>query len=87
MGNIKKYNNKLNVIGNNIKHYRKSKNMSLVDLSNKLMFYGIDIHKNALQRLEYGRRIIKDYELGAISKVLNVSTDLLLKDFIDNLDS
>lgn len=60
--------------------------MSLVDLSNKLMLYGIDIHKNALQRLECGQRIIKDYELAALSKVLNVSTDMLLKDFINSLD-
>lgn len=86
MSNIKKFNNKLNVLGSTIKYYREQNNLSLADLSNALMLKGIDIHKNALQRLEYGKRIIKDYELAGISKILNVSTDLLLKDFMKELD-
>lgn len=86
MNNIKKYNNKLNVIGNTIRFYRKQKNLSLVDVSNALMLKGIDIPKNSLQRLESGNRIIKDYELAGISKVLDVPTDILLKDFMDKLD-
>lgn len=86
MNNIKKYNGQLNVIGNKIKFYRNSKNISLVTLSNKLMLLGIDIPKNSLQRLENGKRIIKEYELVAIAKILNVSIDVLVEDFRKELE-
>lgn len=86
MNNIKKYNGQLNVVGNKIKFYRKSKDISLVTLSNKLMLLGIDIPKNSLQRLECGKRIIKEYELIAISKALDISIDLLVEDFLKELE-
>lgn len=85
MNNIKKYNGQLNVIGPKIKFYRKNINMSLATLSNKLMLLGIDIPKNSLQRLENGKRIIKEYELIAIAKVLNISINSLVDDFAKEL--
>ena len=33
-----------------------------------------------------GSRIIKDYELAGFSKIFNISTDELLKDFIKELE-
>ena len=38
----KKYENNLNVIADNLKELRKSKNISLSALSNKLMLMGVD---------------------------------------------
>ena len=55
--------------------------LSQVDLSAKLTLLGIDIPKNSVQRLENGNRIIKEYELAAIAKIINVSTEELLKEF------
>lgn len=86
MKNSVKYNNKLNVIGPVIRKYREKANLSQADLSAKLTLLGIDVPKNSVQRLECGDRIIKDYELAGIAKILNVSTDLLLKDFIKELN-
>ena len=86
MNNITKYNNKLNVIGNKIKYYREQNNLSQTEMSNKLLLIGIDIPKNSIQRLENGNRIIKDYELAGFSKIFNISTDELLKDFIKELE-
>ena len=85
MKNSVKYNDKLNVIGPVIRTYREQANLSQADVSAKLTLLGIDVPKNSIQRLESGDRIIKDYELAAISKILNVSTDTLLKDFLDKL--
>ena len=85
MKNSVKYNDKLNVIGPVIRTYREQANLSQADVSAKLTLLGIDVPKNSVQRLESGDRIIKDYELAAISKILNVSTDTLLKDFLDKL--
>ena len=77
MKNSVKYNDKLNVIGPVIRKYREQANLSQADVSAKLTLLGIDVPKNSIQRLESGDRIIKDYELAAISKILNVSTDTI----------
>ena len=85
MNNATNYNGKLNIVGFKIKEYRKKLRFSQSELSAKLQLVGIDIPKNSLQRLESGKRIIKDYELAALSKILKVSIDSLLGDFIDDL--
>lgn len=86
MRNFKRYNDRLNIVGSKIKFHRESKEMSLVELSNALMLLGIDIPKNSLQRLESGKRTLKDYELATICKVLKLSADEILKDFMKELD-
>ena len=86
MKNSTRYNGKLNILGNIIKQYRESNDLTLMELSNKLLLIGIDIPKNSLQRLEQGKRIIKDYELAGFSKVFNVSTDTLLSNFVKELE-
>lgn len=85
MKNNIRYGEKLNIIGPLIRKYREQSNLSQSELSNKLLLIGIDIPKNSIQRLECGDRIIKDYELAGISKVLSISIDELLKDFINKL--
>ena len=41
--------------------------------------FGIDIDKNAIQRIECGKRFVTDIELVAIAKVLDVSVMELLE--------
>lgn len=83
----RKYNGNSNVLGNTLKKLRKSKNLSQSDLSNKLMLLGIDINIDGIYKIEKGRRIIKDFELSAISLVLGVSETELLTDFRNELKS
>ena len=82
----KKYENNLNVIADNLKELRKSKNFSLSALSNKLMLMGVDISKQSLYRIEQNKRSVRDYELSSIAISLGVKTDDLLKDFIKNIN-
>lgn len=77
-----KYNNHLNVSSKKIKQLREKNNLSLSGLSTKLALMGIDIPKPSLHKLENGNRVIKDFELYALSQVLNVSIEELLEDFI-----
>ena len=63
----KKYENNLNVIADNLKELRKSKNISLSALSNKLMLMGVDISKQSLYRIEQNKRSVRDYELSSIA--------------------
>ena len=50
------------------------------------MMIGIDINYDGLYKIEHGTRIVKDFELAAIARVLNITEAELLKDFKDNLN-
>lgn len=81
-----KYNNNLNVIGKNMKKYRKANRMTLDTVSTKLQLLGIDIPKSSLQNIEVGKRIVKEYEFYALCKVFNVSMEEMLEDFIKEIN-
>lgn len=72
---------KLNVTGENINRIRSEQDMSAQQLSDKLIMIGLDIHRQAIYDIESGKRTVADYELCAIAEMLNVSADILLKDF------
>lgn len=70
-----------NISGKNIALIRKNLKplMSQRALADKMQIFGIDLDKNAIQRIECGKRFVTDIELAAFSKVLNTSLDELLK--------
>lgn len=55
-------------------------------LSNQLMMLGIDINYDGIYKIENGRRIVKDFELSALCKVLEISETQLLEDFRKKLN-
>lgn len=70
--------NEMNLIGDNVKKYRKIRKMSQQTLSNKLELMGVYVCRGSVSRIEDKSRTVTDIELFAIAKVLNVSiTDLL----------
>lgn len=82
-----KNNHSNNLCGENIKKYRllQPSRLSQRGLADKLQLQGIDLDKNAIQRIESGQRFVTDIELLALSRVLNVSLDTLLNtDSLDN---
>ena len=76
-----KNNSSNNLCGKNIKEIRQMKNpkLSQKGLSDLLQLEGLDVDKNAIQRIESGQRFVTDIELKYLSKVLNTSIDDLLK--------
>ncbi len=48
----------------------------------KLQLLGVDLDKNAIQRVECGKRFVTDIELKAFSQVLKTTTDELLREDI-----
>lgn len=72
--------NRNNLCGKKIYELRKNdaRKMSQRALADALQLEGIDIDKNAVQRIESGQRFVTDIELKAICKVLHVSCDQLL---------
>ena len=75
----KAHNGKNNICGKNITLYRKEIDISQRALADKLQIEGLDIDKNAIQRIEAGKRFVTDIELIYLSKVLNKSYEELLK--------
>ena len=68
-----------NICGKKIAKLRKEMKISQRILSDKLQLSGLDVDKNAIQRIECGKRFVTDIELVAFSKVFDVSVDVLLK--------
>ena len=69
---------KNNICGTNIAFYRKELRISQRELADRLQLIGLDVDKNAVQRIEAGKRFVTDIELIAISKVLNKNFDEVL---------
>ena len=70
-----------NISGVNIARIRKAIKPPLSQraLADKLQLNGIDVDKNAIQRIECGKRFVTDIELVGIGKVLGVSVLELIK--------
>lgn len=67
----KNYDGKNNICGKNIAKYRLEMKISQRKLADLLQINGLNVDKNAVQRMESGQRFITDIELLYISKVLN----------------
>ena len=67
-----------NICANNVAKFRKELRYSQRQLADVLQLAGLDIDKNAIQRIEAGKRFVTDIELTFLSKVLRVSLDDLL---------
>lgn len=79
-------NGRNNVCGNKIKQLRlqlpeKTSQRKLADM---LQIKGLDIDKNAIQRIESGKRFVTDIELKAFSDVFHISCDELLDNHNDS---
>lgn len=67
----------MNLIGNQVKKYRKLRKMSQQALSNKLELLGVYVCRGSISRIEDKSRTVTDIELFALAQVLQVSiTDL-----------
>jgi len=64
---------KNNVCGKNIAKFRKELGISQRELADRLQLIGLDVDKNAVQRMESGQRFITDIEITFLSKVLQKS--------------
>lgn len=70
--------NKNNICGKKTALFRKEMKISQRELADKLQLVGLDIDKNAVQRIESGQRFVTDIELVSLSKALGKSYEELL---------
>lgn len=83
---IKKLNGKSNVVGKNVKKYRELRNLSQRDLSNKIALLGVDIYHSDISEIENEKLLLKDFEIIAICKVLNITYEQLFENTEDIFD-
>ncbi len=68
-----------NICGKNVAYYRKKMNISQRKLADLLQLEGLDVDKNAIQRIECGKRFVTDIEITALASVLKIGYADLLK--------
>ena len=73
-------NGKNNLCGEKIYLLRKQlrPRVSQRAFAEKFQLNGIDLDKNAIQRIECGKRFVTDIELKVFAQILNTTTDELL---------
>ncbi len=74
-------NGKNNITGAKIAEFRRALRLSQKQLADKLQLIGLDVDKNAIQRMESGQRFITDIELSYLCVALKKQiTDLFPKE-------
>ena len=67
-----------NIAGIKVAQLRKGLRISQRELADKLNEIGLDVDKNAVQRMESGQRFITDIELGYLARILSITIEELL---------
>ena len=76
---IKKLNGKSNAIGKNIKKYRELRHLTQRELSDKIALLGIDIYHSDISQIENEKLMLKDFEIIAFCKVLQISYEQIFE--------
>lgn len=73
-------NGKNNLCGENIRKFRLTypTRLSQRGLADKMQLIGIDLDKNAIQRIECGKRFVTDIELKGFAEIFGVTLDQLI---------
>ena len=69
-----------NLCGERIRELRTSHPTKLSQraLADKMQLIGIDVDKNAIQRIECGKRFVTDIELKAFAEIFGISVNELI---------
>ncbi len=63
---------RMNITGNKVREYRKKRNLSQQELSDKLETLAVYICRGSISRIEDGSRTVTDIELAGLSEILGV---------------
>lgn len=79
MYKTKSISGKNNLCGKQIKAYRRNlgEHFSQKRLADQMQIHGVDIDKNAIQRIESGQRYVNDFELFTFCKIFDVTIEQL----------
>ncbi len=69
----KSHDGRNNICGIKVALLRKAEGVSQRELADRLQRLGLDVDKNAVQRIESGQRFVTDIELGYLAKAFGIS--------------
>ena len=67
-----------NLCGKQVARFRLQLGISQRELADRIQLAGLDLDKNAIQRIECGKRFVTDIEIVAFAKVFEVNLQELL---------
>ena len=73
-----------NVIQARLRHLREQRGLTQADVVAKLQTMNVNMDQQALSKIENNLRIVTDYELACLCRVLHVTEKDLLADFYEN---
>ena len=73
------YEGRRNISGERVRERRLKLRLSQAALAAKVQTEGVILEQDAVSRIEMGVRMVQDYELRALAKVLGVTADWLLE--------
>lgn len=74
---VKTLNGNKNIIGQNIKKFRRAKKMSQPEICRQLDLLGVTMYNCDIYEIEYGKKTVKDFEVLAFCKVLGFTLEEL----------
>jgi len=77
------YGGNRNVIHKRLKQARKAMGMTQDTLAAKMQVYGLNIVQNSISKIEINERIVTDYELICICKILKIDMNTLFDKIFD----
>lgn len=72
------YNGKGNISGERIREQRLRRRLSQSALAAKMQTEGVIVEQDVISRIESGTRLVTDYELLALTRIFEVSSDWLI---------
>lgn len=77
MHKINRYNSSINIIGNNIKKFRKNQKLSQEYLCARMQTMGYQISRSDISKIENKKKFISDFEVLGFAKALKISIEKL----------
>lgn len=71
------YNNRKNIIGENLKKVRTKKHLTQQDIAVKLQLMGLEYDRITVSRIENGSRFVPDYEVLLLCDALGITLNEL----------
>ena len=74
---VKTLSGNLNIIGKNLRKYRRLKELSQPAICRELALIGVTMYIADIYEIEHGKKTVKDFEAFAFCKVLGITLDQL----------
>ena len=77
---MRKFKDSVNITGKYIENIRVERNMSREELARRLQLLGINVDRTFIFKIEKNNQYIKDFELIAICKILDINMENFKKE-------